>query len=91
MALQSKPKVGRVATSECSTSSAYWIADTVGVAAGVAALAYSIAKSGDSDTTNTIGGVGAFGGVLYLASAGNGYKWARQCRESQEIAPIALR
>lgn len=92
IALQSKPSTGRVAASECSTSSAYWIADAVGVAAAVAAMTYSAATSDrGSDRANIIGGAGAVGGILYAASAGNGYRWAHECRDSQERAPVAAR
>jgi hypothetical protein len=77
VALQSKPKT---AGGSCSTSHAYWIADAVGVAAGLSGVAVSIAK-GDSlgDVPAGIAAAGALVAVLYLASAGNGRTWRAQC------------
>lgn len=71
VALQSKPG----AKSGCHTSHAYWIADAVVAAAGTAALAYAIATPGE----DVIAAPGALVGVLFLASAHNGYKWRREC------------
>lgn len=87
VALQKKPKA---VASDCSTANAYWIADAVGVAAGVAALTYGIANPGEQ-TPAAIAGVGSLGAIVYAASANNGYKWARRCRAGHETAPIALR
>lgn len=89
IALQSKPKPGRTsAQSGCSTSHAYLVADAVGVAAGVVAMAYAVAKRGED--TAIVGGPAAIGSVLYLASAGNGYRWRRAC-ESSAPAQTAAR
>ncbi len=84
IALQSKPKT---AGADCSTSHAYWIADAVGVAAGVAAIAAGLYVGGQAG--NVISGPGALGSVLYLASAHNGYKWRAQCEAHTE--PVAVR
>lgn len=75
VALQSKPT--KVSGGGCSTSHAYWIADAIGVVAGVAAIAYGAATR--TDAGNIAAGTGAIGGVLYLSSAGNGHAWRKQC------------
>ena len=86
VALQSKPKNGG---HDCSTSHAYWIADAVGAIAGAAALTYAIANRG-GDGDRAVGGVGGVIGVLYLASAHNGFKWRRQC-DVGAAEPLARR
>jgi uncharacterized membrane protein YebE (DUF533 family) len=94
VALQKKPSSGKVATSECSATSAYWIADTVGAVAGAGTALAGFAFGGDSEHTDrnyTIGGVAALASIVYLASAHNGYKWAHQCSANQESAPVAQR
>jgi hypothetical protein len=88
VALQAKPQK---TAAKCSTTNAYWIADLVGVAAGLAAVAVAEVTSNESDAPNAIAGVGLVGGVVFAASASNGYKWARECRSNNETAPIALR
>lgn len=88
VALQSKPSKGVASSNSCSTSHAYWVADALGVVAGVAAIAYGVSRNDDAG--NLSAGVGAVGGVLYLASAGNGIKWRRQC-ERGTVEPIASR
>ncbi len=81
IALQSKPS-----HADCSTTHAYWIADAVGVAAGVAAMAYAVHERGNDGAI--AGGPGAIGSVLYLASAGNGIRWRRECsaRRTEAVA-----
>lgn len=86
VALQSKPKT---AASDCSTTSAYWIADYVGVAAGIAAMAAAVVIRDRGDAAGYIGGAGAIGTIGYLASAENGRKWSRECRANQP-SPIAI-
>jgi hypothetical protein len=90
VALQKKPASNKVATSECSTTSAYWIADYTGVAAGAGGLALAVTGQ-DSDAKMAIGYSAALAGLVYLASAMNGQKWARQCREQRETMPVASR
>lgn len=80
VALQSKPR-----HAACSTSHAYWIADAVGAAAGVAAVAFAVA------TSSPAYGAGGVGGVIYLASASNGIRWRRQCESGAAAEPIASR
>ena len=80
--LQSKPSR---ASATCSTTPAFWIADSVGAAAGAAAIATGLAM-GPSDGANAIAGAGVIAGIVYLASAHNGYKWARGCREAPAVA-----
>lgn len=81
IALQSKPAKGVArSTSGCSTTHAYWIADAVGVVASAAAVAYALSKQGDAPSADgAAGAAGGVVGVLYLASAGNGYRWRSQC------------
>ncbi len=67
VALQAKPQ-HRVAagSSGCSTSHAWWIADAVGVAAGVAAVAAGIAMRNEhTDRPAALGAFGSVGAVLY--------------------------
>jgi hypothetical protein len=75
LALQSRP-APRVASS-CSTTHAYWIADAVGLAAGVAAVV--VGASMRNDAGNVAAGVGGLGVVVYGASMGNGLRWRREC------------
>jgi hypothetical protein len=82
----------RTATSsECSTSRAWWIADAVGVAAGVLAVTAAIVNDVDpafaepmtdrinSTQSGIMGGVGGVGAVLYTASMVNGIRARREC------------
>lgn len=74
VALQAKPR----AAAKCSTTPAFWIADSVGVAAGAAAITTGLAMD-SGDTANAVAGVGVIAGIVYLASAHNGYRWSREC------------
>lgn len=88
LAFQSRPIKGVArAQSGCSTSHAQWIADAIGVGAGVAAMTLSVINRNDAHA-NIYGGVGAMGSVLYAASMGNGIRWRRECAatERQDIA-----
>lgn len=87
IALQSKPKT---APRDCSTTHGYWIADAVGVAAGVAAMAFAVVNRNE-EAGPIAGGAGAIGSVAYLASAGNGYSWRRQCAAGDVIPTTAAR
>lgn len=73
VALQSRPTA---ASSDCSTSHAYWIADAVGAVAGAAAVGVGLATEQDG---YLIAGTAAVASVIYLASAHNGYKWRARC------------
>ena len=75
IALQSKPK-----SASCSTTPVFWIADSVGVAASVAALAVGLIVPRYTEAAAPA----AITSVAYLASAHNGYKWAGQCRARTE-------
>jgi hypothetical protein len=91
VALQKKPPASQVATSECSTTPAFWIADTVGVIASAVAIGAAISMRDDgAEMPNLIGAAGAFAGVGYVASAVSGRRWARECRAG-ESAPVAVR
>lgn len=77
VAFQSKPTT--TAANDCSASPGTAVVDTIGaVALGVGA-GVGIARGGDEG--NAIAGVALVVGVLYAASAGNGYRWAEQCRQ----------
>lgn len=90
IAFQSKPVKGQTrAQSGCSTSHVPWVVDAVTVAASAAAVTYAVIRRGEPEA-NLVGGVGAMGGILYLASAGNGYRWRSQCAAS-ETAAVAIR
>lgn len=91
LTFQSRPapatsSASKTAASSCSTARAWWIADAVGVAAGVAAMTLSIVNRGDGDA-NIYGGIGALGSVFYTASMGNGIRWRRECIRASESAP----
>ena len=92
--LQKKPSSsgGVASTTECSTTNAYWIADTViaGLAAG-AAISATPALDGNPDAKNITIGVGILTAIVYFASAHNGYKWRRECAVNRESMPVAAR
>jgi hypothetical protein len=75
LTFQSRPTADRVTS--CSTTSAYWIADSVGVVASVATL---VASFFVKDSQAEYAAPAAVTSVIYLASTGNGYRWARDCR-----------
>lgn len=75
IALQSKPAKGG-ASKECHTTHVYWVADAVLAAASVAAMGYAIADGRDRVAAAGAGGVV---GVLFMASAHNGYRWRGEC------------
>jgi hypothetical protein len=79
VALQAKPN--KTATRDCHTTHAYWVADAVLATASVAALSYAIANYGD-DKLATLG-AGGVTGIVFLASAHNGYKWRGECARGE--------
>lgn len=84
LAFQSRPTTGVArAQSGCSTSHVPWVADALGVAAGVAAMTLSVINRDDGDA-NIYGGIGAMGSVLYTASMGNGIRWRRECAATEQ-------
>lgn len=91
VALQREPSTRVATTNECSTTSAYWIADTTGAVAGATVAAVWASKGLDSDMNLFIAAAGASYALIYALSASDGHKWANQCRASQEAAPIASR
>lgn len=94
VSLQKKPSAGKVSSADCSTTSAYWIADTAlagaGIATGAAVTAYSIAEDG-SDMMRLAAGVGLVSSMIYLASAERGRAWSAECAAIGERAPVATR
>jgi hypothetical protein len=88
-ALQSRPATGR---NECTSSRVPAIVDTVITAGAVAAVVYGGIVRNGTDAGNVTAGIGAVGGVVYLGSAVEGYRWSGACREMQSTTtPIAIR
>jgi hypothetical protein len=95
--LQPRPSKGTLGYAEqpCSTSSKYWIADALIAGLGTAALVggrvYADSSPENEATAYSIAGLGAVLAVTYLASAGNGRAWVRECHERQSSAKTASR
>lgn len=88
---QSRPSSGpAVANKQCSTTHAYWIADAVGVAAGIAAMTYAVIQR-DENHANIVGGAGAMGGLFYTGSMVSGLKWRGECERGPAIESLATR
>ena len=77
LAVMNKPT-----TSNCTRSKAPAIVDTtVAVVATVTAIAAMVAIDGGNQAREGVAGGALLGGVLFTASAGNGWGWSRQCSE----------
>ena len=88
IALQERPKTAPVAATKCAAGP-WWIVDSIAVAASVAAFSYGATRSDDAG--KLLSGVGALGGAVLLASAGNGYRWSRGCEAAQSASAVARR
>jgi hypothetical protein len=81
LSVMRKPQTGNVTDTSCTRSRLPAIVDTVIVAAAAVTAGVAMATiDGDSQTREAIAGPAVLGGVLFTASAGNGYRWARECR-----------
>lgn len=75
IAFQGKPsRTQPVVAAGCSTSKVLPIIDTVGVVAGVATMAYGISDQEHKDWPMTAAVIATIPTLLYLASAGNGFR-----------------
>lgn len=87
---QTKPPT-HIATADCTAHPYFWLADYVGTAAGASAFVYGLANQDKSDAKMLAGSAAGLAAIVYLASARNGQRWAAQCRDQREMAPIAQR
>jgi hypothetical protein len=79
VAFMDKPRTAQSDRGSCSKATAYL--DSVGVGAAIATSATAlIALDRDSDTQNVVVGTALMAGIFYLASADNGFTWAKECR-----------
>lgn len=85
IAFQAKPSHTQpVAANDCSTSKILPIVDTVGVVTGVATMAYGFSDQAHKDWPMAAAFAATIPTILYLASAGNGFRDAAKCSELRE-------
>lgn len=74
---------------KCSTSTSWARADYVLLGGDIATAAVAEAVNENrlwharGDVSRTVFGLALLAGMLHLASAGNGYHWAAECRQIQ--------
>ena len=83
--LQSKPKEGR---GQCSESAMLAVVDTVLLVGAASEVVVGTAIGGESG--RLIAGPNGVVGILFLASADNGFKWATACRRLNEAPAGAV-